>query len=274
MEPAAAAMQPLVGRRIVVTRPAAQAARLINQLRAGGARPIACPAIATVEPTSWEPLDAALNALGRYRWVLYTSANAVEAVASRLAVQQQRGGAGDASVASIAAVGRATRDAATAQGWHCDFVPSRADGDSLARELPIAAGDHVLWPRADIARSGPVERLRARGAVVDVVEAYRTVTDPAVHEVVSALQGHRVDALTFASPSAVRNFMAALREAGVRPEWLTEQGPVVASIGPVTSAAVRDVGLTVHAESTSADEDGVVNALSRWFTEHAVPFWR
>jgi uroporphyrinogen-III synthase len=119
-----------------------------------------------------------------------------------------------------------------------------------------------------------VERLRARGAVVDVVEAYRTVTDPAVHEVVSALQGHRVDALTFASPSAVRNFMAALREAGVRPEWLTEQGPVVASIGPVTSAAVRDVGLTVHAESTSADDDGVVNALSRWFTEHAVPFWR
>ena len=274
MEPAAASLQPLVGRRIVVTRPAAQASRLIDQLRAGGARPIACPAIATIEPESWDPLDAALRALGRYRWVLYTSANAVESVASRLAVLHQRGGSGDAGAASIAAVGRATRDAVTSQGWRCEFVPSRADGDSLARELPVAIGDHVLWPRADIARSGPVERLRARGAVVDVVEAYRTVRDPALSEVVCALQGHQVDALTFASPSAVRNFMAALRDAGVRPEWLTEQGPVVASIGPVTSAAVRDVGLTVHAESTSADDDGVVHALSRWFAEHAVPYWR
>jgi uroporphyrinogen III methyltransferase/synthase len=274
MEPAAAASHPLVGRRIVVTRPAAQASRLIDQLRAGGARPIACPAIATIEPENWEPLDAALAGLDRYRWVLYSSANAVDSVAGRLALLRASGGGGDASVAAIAAVGRATRDAVAAQGWHCDFVPSRADGDSLARELPFAVGDRVLWPRADIARSGPVERLRARGAVVDVVEAYRTVTDPALREVVNALQGHQVDALTFASPSAVRNFMSALKDAGVRPEWLTEQGPVVASIGPVTSAAVRDVGLTVHAESTSADDEGVVKALIRWFSEHAVPFWR
>jgi uroporphyrinogen III methyltransferase/synthase len=274
MEPAAAAAHPLVGRRIVVTRPAAQATRLIDQLRAGGARPIACPAIATVEPESWAALDAALARLGTYRWVMYSSANAVEAVAGRLALLREAGEVADPSVVAIAAVGRATRDAVAAQGWHCDFIPSRADGDSMARELPFAVGDSVLWPRADIARSGPVERLRARGAVVDVVEAYRTVTDPALREVVSALQGHQVDALTFASPSAVRNFMSALRDAGMRPEWLTERGPVVASIGPVTSAAVRDMGLTVHAESTSADDEGVVKALIRWFSEHAVPFWR
>ena len=122
------------------------------------------------------------------------------------------------------------------------------DNDAIARSglalVPRGSGGGpVLWDDDLIA----IDVILPTGhplLPVDVVEAYRTVTDPALHEVVSALQGHQVDALTFASPSAVRNFMSALRDAGVRPEWLTEQGPVVASIGPVTSVSFSIGGVT------------------------------
>ncbi len=261
---------PLAGRRIVVTRAAAQADDLLAQLRALGAEPLACPAIAITAPTDFAALDAALGAIADYDWVIFTSVNGVSAVLDRLAVQ----GRAPSALAGprIAAIGPGTAGALAAAGLPPAFVPGRFVTEALVAEIGDVAGRRVLLPRADIARPALALGLRARGAFVDEITAYCTVPAELPTGIAAALRAGQVDAITFTSSSTVRYFLSALAPAGVTVTGLQgPERPAVVCIGPITAATARARGLPVDAVAAEYTIPGLVAALVRWFAAAPAP---
>jgi uroporphyrinogen III methyltransferase/synthase len=251
----------LTARRIVVTRAAAQSAALMDKLRLAGALPVATPAIQILAPEHPAPLREAAERLDAFAWCVFTSSNAVRALLA------ERGDAPWPASVRLAAVGNATARALTEAGLTVHFQPSTAVAEALARELPVVAGDRVLWPHGDLAKQELSEGLGARGAVVEAVIAYRTVSDIALLGVVDALRDGRVDAITFTSASTVRHVVEGLGAAGVRLEKLpAATRPLIVCIGPVSAAAARECGLPVDGIADPSDDDGLVAALIRSFT--------
>lgn len=251
----------LTARRIVVTRAAAQSAALMEKLRAAGALPVATPAIEILPPDSPASLRDAADRLASFQWCVFTSSNAVRALAGELGET-----AWPASV-RVAAVGNATAKALADAGIPVHFQPSSAVAEALARELPLPSGDRVLWPHGNLAKTELADALTARGGVVEAVVAYRTVADVGLLGVVDALRDGRVDAITFTSASTVRHVVEGLGAAGVRIEQLpAESRPLIVCIGPVSAAAARECGLPVDGIADPSDDDGLVAALIRSFT--------
>jgi uroporphyrinogen-III synthase len=245
----------LAGRRVVVTRPRARAAALCEALDRRGAVVIEFPVIATVALAGGE-LDAALQALARYDWIAFTSAAAVEAVAAR------RAALGVAFDVPVAAVGPATRDAALAAGIAVQAMPRTFRGAELAGAMGPLAGRRVLLPASTIARPETAAALRAAGARVDEVFAYQTcpvAPPPAAFAALAA----GVDAITFASPSAVAAFHHA---AGLAPL----RGAAIACIGPTTSDAVRALGVEPQVEPAAFTSGDLAAALEQWFVRVAL----
>jgi uroporphyrinogen III methyltransferase/synthase len=227
----------LSGRRIVITRPEADARRLAERLRALGATPIIAPAI-RIEFTDPPELDVALARIAGYDWVIFTSRNGVEAVFRRTR---------DIAGPKVAAIGPATAQALREHGVAPDLVPPEYVAEAVLEALGAVAGRRFLLPRADIAREALAAGLAERGAVVDEIAAYRTrhVTD-------RPQDFGRVDAVTFTSSSTVRGFL----EAGPVPE-----GARIVCIGPVTARTAREYGLTVSAVADAYTQDGLIAAL-------------
>jgi uroporphyrinogen III methyltransferase / synthase len=251
----------LTARRIVVTRAAAQSAALLEKLRAAGALPVATPAIQILTPENPALLRDAAERLDAFQWCVFTSSNAVRAL-----LAEQDPELWPESV-QIAAVGNATARALTDAGLTVHFQPSTAVAEALARELPVETGARVLWPHGDLAKQELVQALTARGAAVEAVVAYRTVSDIALLGVVDALRDGRVDAITFTSASTVRHVVEGLAAAGVRLEKLpAATRPLIVCIGPVSAAAARECGLPVDGIADPSDDDGLVAALIRSFT--------
>jgi uroporphyrinogen III methyltransferase/synthase len=229
---------PLTGRSVAVTRARAQASGLAARLRALGARVVEAPTIRI------EPLPFELPDLRRYDLLVLTSPNAVEALLLR--AYDARALAGP----KIAVIGPGTADALLARGIRPDIVPERAIGESLAQALAAQGLRRALVARAEHARDVVPDALRTAGTEVDVIALYRTVAEPMPEAArVAALSA---DWLTFASASAVRFFHVA---AG------TLDGPRLASIGPVTSAALRELGYEPDLEAEDHTPDGIVAAL-------------
>ncbi|MGI8496934.1 MAG: uroporphyrinogen-III synthase [Gemmatimonadaceae bacterium] len=256
----------LAGRRIVITRPLEQGEELVRRLVSLGAHAISCPAIAIIAPERTELLDRALLALDSYDWAVFTSANAVTVVLTRLAVLDRP----TALVRTrIAAVGPATAAALSRCDLSPTCVPQRFSTSGLIAVLGDVGGTKVLLPRADIARAELPAALRAGGAVVDEVVAYRTVPHPSAQRLAELLRHDSVDAICFASPSAVRACLQGLADAGTPRTRLTRQPrPGIISIGPVTAAEAREQGLTVDEVAAEHDSDGLILAMSRWFSSH------
>jgi uroporphyrinogen-III synthase len=255
---APAATLPLAGLRIVVTRARAQADGLSELLRTAGATPLELPAI-EIRPAPAGPLDDALRRLDDYDWVVLTSVNGVRAVIDRLdALGIPLDGLGRPG---IAAIGPATAAALRGRGIEVDIVPERFVAEAVVEGLVASGvdGTRVLLPRADIARDVLPRGLRAAGAVVDVVVAYETCLPPEVPApALNALRAGEVDAVTFGSPSAVRNVVELV--GGPLPAEV-----VVACIGPITAAAVRDAGLRVDVVAQAFSMPGLVAALAAWY---------
>jgi uroporphyrinogen-III synthase len=247
---------PLAGKRVVITRPRAQAGALAEKLSALGAQPIVFPTIEIAPMEDAGPLEAALRQLDRYQWVVFTSANGVAAFWERL-----NGGAGGAAAGlRFAAVGPATARALEKRGATAAFIPEEYVAESLAAGLGDVAGRRILLPHAELAREVLADELRARGATVDEIAVYRTL--PAAPDPAGLAELKRgVEALTFTSGSAARNFaaLAGLPAAGPR--------PVVACIGPVTAAAARQAGLPVDVVAAEFTLDGLVAALAGYFAQ-------
>ena len=255
----AAGARPLAGRRIAVTRPRERAAGLAAALEALGAEVLAAPAIATAAPDSYDALDAALAAAARYDWLALTSAAAVDAVADRLAAA---GVAFPPAPPRVAAVGRATTAAARARLGRVDLVPAVHAADGLADALPGVRGARVLFPCADRARDALPTVLRARGARVDRVVAYRTVDAPpdALAEFAAAARAGALDAVLVASPSAAGALVRALAGAlGGGPAALA--GVRLVCIGPTTADACRALGAPVAAVALEPTDAALVEAV-------------
>lgn len=246
---------PLFGRRIVVTRARGQAEALAGALRALGADAIEMPAIEIVPPADYGPLDRAIVELGSYDWLIFTSANGVRYFVERLDQSRQ-----DlrALRARICAIGDATRSAVAALHLKVDLMGEEFVAESLVeafRSIDLD-GKRMLLPRAAVARDILPRKLRERGACVDVVDAYRTVAPEGLaKQAAEIFSGPRKpDWITFTSSSTVQNFVqVAGRDAlgGVK----------VASIGPVTSATAKRLGLEISVEAKVYTGDGLVAAI-------------
>ncbi len=254
--------RPLDGRTIVVTRAAAQAQRFTQLLEEAGARVLEAPAIVIAPPPSWEPLDAALDALGTFTWVIFTSVNGVAMVDRRLPAR----GLAWAALAGrrVAAIGPATADALAEHGVRPDLVPGEYRAEGLLEQLRgvITPADRVLLPRAAQTRDVLVTGLRRLGAQVTEVPAYATRrADAGAARLREALAAGAIDAVTFTSSSTARNFAEMFTD-DERRSWLGRV--TVASIGPITAATATEYGLT----TTVMPGEYTIPALARALAEH------
>jgi uroporphyrinogen-III synthase len=250
--------QPLSGVRVLVGRARRQASALSSELRKLGATVIEIPFIEIRKPRSFKRLDSALANLAGYDWLILTSVNGVEALWERLtrlrltkaAVKQLR----------IAAIGPATRKAIEQRGGEVDVVPKEYVAESVVRSLRRRVkGKRVLLVRAKVARDVIPRELRRAGAEVDVVEAYETVvprtSGPRLRSMLKNPR-RRPHVVTFTSSSTVRNFVALLGSGKA-----SIQGVSLASIGPVTSSTLRELGLRVDVEAEEFTIPGLVEAM-------------
>lgn len=259
---AVAAAKPLAGRVVVVTRPRAQAQAFAHLLEEAGARVLLAPTIVIEPPTSWEPLDRALDGLDAYQWVVFTSVNGVEMTRRRLEHAGRTARALEGR--RLAAIGPATAEALRRVGLAPELVPEEYVAEGLAGELRglIRPGDRVLLARAAETRDLLVRELEAAGARVDEVPAYRT--RPAGEDAAElrwALAEGRVDVVTFTSSSTVRHFAALFAREEL--ERLLS-GVTVACIGPVTRDTAREVGL----ETRIVPREYTIPALARAIADH------
>jgi uroporphyrinogen-III synthase len=245
---------------VLVTRPKGQASDLVAALRAEGAEAIELPAIAIEPPDSFDALDAAVEG-DAYNWAIFTSANGVDAFFDRLAALQ-RGSEWFEDV-QTAAIGPATARSLRAHGVAVDLVPDEYVAEALLACLSDAvplAGQRILLPRADIARDVLVQGLRDAGAIVDAVDAYRTVQLPTSPGLAERLRSGQVDAVTFTSPSTVRAFLSML---GSEADVLRQTK--VACIGPVTATAARQADVDVDIVAARYTVAGLVEALRAYY---------
>lgn len=250
-------MTALEGKRVVVTRAWHQSAPFAAMLRSRGARPLLFPTIDTRAVTDTRALDSAVNALARFSWIVFTSANAVDAFWGRaLAI----GVGAPPSGLRIATVGPATSDAVRRYGLHVDAQPPVFAGKEIAAAMGDIGNTPVLFPRGDRARDETAHALVECGARVTEVVVYHTTT-PAPDPVELKQLRAGVDALTFWSPLTVHGFVSML---GAEAHALAARAAVV-SIGPSTSAAVREALTRDPDEAAAATSDGVMTALEAHF---------
>lgn len=253
---------PLAGRSVVVTRTDEQSRALAAPLEALGAEVVACPVIAIVDPADLAPMSRAIDGLATYDWVVFTSANTVDRFLGRLLINDPTAEA--LTHVQIAAVGSATARRLGRFGVEPDLVPEDFRAEGLVDEfvaMGAGPGWRILLPRALEAREILPETLRDLGAEVDVVAVYQTVPaepDPAT---VERLRAGGFDAVTFTSPSTVRNFVALLSAAGLEvPDVMG--GVVKASIGPVTTDALAAAGFSADVEAQPSTVERLVDVLA------------
>jgi uroporphyrinogen III methyltransferase/synthase len=261
--------RPLFGRRILVTRPKEQARELVERLEAMGAEAIEAPMIRVEPPDDYGPLDEALARIAEFDWVIFTSANAVDAFIDRLLAgpEDLRALKG----VKLCVVGPATGDRLTQYGIKVDLTPTEYRAEAVVRALTAftdVSGRKILLPHADIGREVLAEELRRHGAEITEVVAYRTVGTDADREgepdIYRMLLERRIDVVTFTSASAVRHFV---RIVGAEPAADLLAATAVAAIGPVTAdaAVLHNIRPTIVPQSYTIA--ALVDAIVRHFSQ-------
>ncbi len=261
--------KPLFGKRVLVTRAKAQASELSDLIRAQGGEPIECPTIDFVPPDDWGEVDAAIEQLATYHWLVLTSVNGVKAFMQRLwhHGRDARALAG----LRVCCIGPRTAEEIRRFGIDADLVPETFQAEGLIDVLQRAgvSGQRVLLARAAQAREILPEELERSGAFVHVVKVYKTVVPVIERERVQQLfRDHLIDVVTFASSSTVRNFFQLFDEARDLRQRLN--GTIIASIGPITANTIREMGLDVHVMATRNTIPALVQSLVD-YVQHEVP---
>jgi uroporphyrinogen-III synthase len=271
--------RPLAGTRILVGRARHQAGSLSASLRSLGATVIEIPFIEIRKPQSYRPLDDALKNIKSYDWLILTSANGVEAMWER--VRKLRITRKNLQHLQIAAIGPATKKAIVKHGLKVKMVPEEYVAESVVKGLRDKVnGKRVVLIRAKVARDVIPEELRAAGAAVDVIEAYETVAPEKSRVRLRALMksaARRPHVVTFTSSSTAKNFAELLcgsgappRSDGAKPRPHTDlrkvkadsfNGIQFASIGPVTSATLRELQMPVAIEAREFTMGGLIRAI-------------
>src|SRR5262245_43236504 len=259
--------RPLSGRRIVVTRSREQATELIDMLEERGAEAIPAHAIRITAAEDPGPLEDACRNAGTFDWIIFASANAVDYFMRGLLANSD---VRDLHGVRLCTVGPSTASRLQRYGIRVDLTPAEFRSDSLVDALKASGdlkGQRILIPRANIARDRLAEELREAGAeVVDVI-AYRTMPGGAErtgeYDVYRLLLDRQIDAVTFASASAVRNFVTMIGE-----EQAADllKATVVASIGPVTAEAAQQLGLHTTVMPKRYTIPDLVDALVEHFS--------
>jgi len=244
--------RPLFGRRIVVTRPAGQADPLRSRLEELGAEVLVQPAIELAPPVDEKAVDAALARLGDYEWLVFSSANGVRFLLDRLLATADVRRLGSVR---LAAIGPATAEELARYSLRADLVPPEYRAEELAAALaPAVRGQRVLLARASRGREVLAEQLRTAGATVDQVVVYesRDVMQPDA-EVAQAIAAGSIDFVTVTS-SAIARSLAGMFGPDLKKTRL-------ASISPVTSAVLHELGHAVAVEAASYTTEGLVAAI-------------
>ena len=259
--------RPLFGKRILVTRPKDQSMELVERLEAMGADAIEAPMIRILPPDDYGPLDEACAHAGDFDWIVFSSANGVDAFMERLLA-----GPGDVRAlggVKLCGVGPATAEQLADYGLKVDLTPPEYRAEAILRALSDHAavkGLKILLPHADIGREWLTEELRKQGADVTEVVAYRTIAVEADREgepdIYRMLLERSIDVVTFTSASAVRNFVRIL---GAEPAADLLGSTVVACIGPVTAEAVSHANIKTAIQPSNYTIPALVDAIAKYF---------
>ena len=244
-------------KRILITRPRAQAGEFASRLRSSGFEPVYFPVIEIKPVEDNIALERALSKLGCYEWIVFTSVNAVEVVFgnySRLIFDDEVG-------TRFAAIGPKTAGSLKARGIAPDFVPEEYVAEAILPGLGNLLGKWVLLPRAEIARKALPEAIFNAGGVPHEITVYKTLPSMPSPEGLAALHSG-VDAITLTSPSTVQNFIAIAEENGLDPRNLPNN-PHFACIGPITEQAAREAGLSNLMVAKEYTTDGLMTILNQ-----------
>ena len=259
----------LVGKRIVITRAAAQSEAIARELTARGAVPMVVPLVAFAEPEDFAPLDAAITEIQRFDWMIVTSAQAVRSLVKR-GEQQKLVLNRSESKPRIACVGPVSAEAARQAGLTVEYVAETHTGAALAEELGNRLqGAKVFLPRSDRSNPELPLALKRHGAKLTEVIAYRTLRPTATDERnLRQIADGAADAVLFFSPSAVHHFAELFGGEQLR---TLQDKLAITAVGPVTANALREAGVSravVAADTTAA---AVIEALEKHFADTVKP---
>ncbi|MHB1418417.1 MAG: uroporphyrinogen-III C-methyltransferase [Bacillota bacterium] len=253
----------LFGKRVVVTRAKDQSESMMETIETLGGESWQFAAIEVEEPEDYDLIDRSIANLETYNWIIFTSVNGVKFFFRRMRYHNRDIRA--LHKAKLGAIGPRTREELERYGLVVDFVPEKYVAESVVEGLrgENMKGARVLLPRSDIARELLPQAIREQGADVDEVHVYRTVRGKGdVAALLEVLRDGAIHAVTFTSSSTARNFVELL-PSGELQDLMRDV--TVASIGPVTSRTLRDLGLTVDVEADVYTVDGLINALVAYY---------
>jgi uroporphyrinogen III methyltransferase/synthase len=231
----------LAGKRIVITRSAAQSEALARELSARGAIPVVLPLVAFADPEDFAPLDAAMAEIERFDWMIFTSAQAVRAVINR-GEELKRSLIRSGSKLRIACVGPVSAEAARQAGFAVEYIAETHTGAALAEELGSRLqGMKIFLPRSDRANPDLPPALKRYGAQVTEVIAYRTLRPAGADQKnLGQIAEGAADAVLFFSPSAVQHFAELFGNEQLR---ALQDKMAITAVGPVTANALRGAGV-------------------------------
>ena len=257
----------LRGKRILVTRARSQALSLVQRIESLGGEVVEFPTIEIRPPESYGLLDQAINQIGSYDWLIFTSVNGVEQFLDRF--EKLGKNIADLAGVEVGAIGPETAKRLTATQIQPSLVPKQYQAEGILEALisETVLGKRILIPRAAKARDILPETLRQWGARVDVVEAYQTVLPQVdVSALCQLLREGTIDMITFTSSSTATNFAAMLRDQDL-PGLLSRA--VIACIGPITRKTVEDLGMRSEVVSVEFTIPGLVSAMVDYFARIA-----
>ena len=259
--------KPLLGKGIVITRPEAQAEEFQTLLQNEGAQPYLFPTIQIIPPETFQYLDQKIKNMGKYDWLIFTSANAVRFFFQRMKeipcdIRNLKG-------IKICAIGPTTAHCIETYGLSVDLIPEKfsSEGIIAAFGKEDIKGQNILIPRAGKTRDILPRELTASGANVDCVTAYRTVSSGRKkEELINWINEGRIHVITFTSPSTVEHFIAMMEG---NHHLLREIK--IACIGPVTAEASRKAGLEVDILQERYIVPAMVQSISEYFATSPSP---
>lgn len=250
--------RPLFGQKIGITRPAGQAEPQIQRAFELGAQPVLMPAIRIGPIEDWSKVDATLQQLEDFDWLVFTSVNGVEAFLDRL--WNQGGDARNLAGVKIATIGTSTAEALAKYNLRANLVPDEFRAEALAKAMaPLVKDQKVLWARASRGREVLPQELTDAGATVEELVVYQNLdAESFSDEALKALEDSQLNWIGLSSPSIARRVADLLPESTKDQIGKTLQ---IASISPVTSAAAKEAGLPIHAEASTFTWDGIFEAI-------------
>ncbi len=259
--------KPLFGKRVLITRSREQSKKMAERILAQGGKPILFPTIQIKDPADFFALDMAISEIGKYDWVVFTSVNGVEAFFRRFFSREHD--IRELVGPKFGAIGPVTAEAIRKHGIKVELLGEQfvAEGVLEALNKEGVKGKSFLIPRAEKARNILPEGIVKRGGSVDLVTVYRTdLPDIAdVDSIRQALANGKVDVITFTSSSTVSHFAELIGKS-----YLADliRGKTLASIGPVTSQTIRDIGLEPTIEANEYTIDGLLKAIESYFRKN------